>query len=222
MMMAVLKGIFPGVLMALGALAMLGPSAPQHVHLGGITLFISSLLIIDLQANLRFKVVASMLVFLRVLLKKDLDVSALLGWLCVLTCVFLGGGELLTMYESGITSPGLLKVGYNVINYPLGALFSFRATRLFLEKWCGSTWELTFEDSQGNAFLETIAVAPLLQQLAFFSGAVGIFSYGTLLNVGIIQFTGLMFMLCNGLNALRLIKQPLKILSLVKVQVIRE
>ncbi|MCE2927309.1 MAG: hypothetical protein LW823_06700 [Rickettsiales bacterium] len=139
------------------------------------------------------------------------DEGTLLGMLSLGGSVFLGGGEALSIAEGAPLWPGMLKVGYNVISFPANTLFDFQRTRGTMEKWFGKELRFKYRDSEGKEqTTEPISTQRLLQQMALISGAAGITTYGTALDVWQIQFTGVMFMLCNGLSIERIVRPTAK------------
>ncbi|MFO0388202.1 MAG: hypothetical protein ACK502_00575 [Alphaproteobacteria bacterium] len=196
----------PAVIMAAGTVPMISSNAPEHVRYGGICLAAIAAIIADLKNGKKLGYTDKIVSAVRTIPgMKDADEGTVLGTLCIGASAFLGGGAALNIAETGNAWPEGLKLAYNALNYPLAATCDFRTTRQIIERFLGKEFTFRFKDADGKIQTTTpIPTVPLLQQAALFNGAMGITTYGTALGVGAIQYTGIMFMLSNGLSIAQL------------------
>ncbi len=206
------RDALPAIVMAAGTTTMIAPGAPDHVRYGGASLLAIAMILADLQSGKKLGYTDKIIKAVRkVPGMEQADEGTVIGGLCLSACGFLGGGAALTIADGADVWPEALKLGYNAINYPISSLFDFQRTRGTMEKWFGNELKFKYTDAAGKEqTTEPISMQRLLQQMALISGAAGITTYGTALDVWQIQFTGAMFMLSNGLSIERIVRPAAK------------
>lgn len=189
------------------------PNAPVDVRVGAIFLSTIALVLADMQSGKKSGLTNALL---RTLRKQkgftEADEGTLLGVLCAGACASLGAGGLKEIVEHPEAWGGYIKASVNALSYPAGAMFDFKHTRSLANRWLGGKLRLSHQDEQGTLrhAENTIDLGRVAQQLAFLSGATGLYAYGQVIDVSAAQFTGLMFMLSNGLGAGLQLSQPLQ------------
>lgn len=213
----------PAIVMAAGAFPMVAPNAPEHVRYGGSCLMAIAIMLADLQSGKKIgysdKIVKQMR---KISGLENADEATIIGALTLGASVFLAGGEAMNMAENGVTHAGLLKVGYNVVNYPLASSFDFKRSRAVMELYFGKELSFKYQDSDGKTqSTKPVSTSRLLQQLSLIFGAAGVTTYGNMIDVPSIQFTGAMFALSNGLNIGDIIKEPIGEVMQEKLKMLR-
>jgi len=219
-----LQNAAPAIVMMAGIAPMVAPDAPEHVRYGGACLLAIAAILADIQNGKKLgytdKIVKAVQ---KIPGMENADTGTVIGALTLGASAFLGGGEAMNMAQSGITSPGLVKVGYNAISYPLSSAFDFQRSRILMERYFGKELSFKYQNADGKTQTTTpIPTSRLLQQLALISGAGGITAYGSMLDVQAIQFTGIMFAASNGMNITNLVKQPLGEATQAKIEKLRK
>lgn len=210
----------PAIVMAAGCAPFFSAETPANVKAGGTCLMAIAMILTDLKSGKKLGFTDQIVGAMRKIPGlENADESTILGTLTLAACAFLGGGELANMINTGKMHPGWINIAYNSVAFPLGAAFTFRRSRAYLERYLGSGLSFTYRDADGKPKkTEPISTSDLLRDVAYLTGAAGITAFGAALDSNAIQFTGLMFMLSCGLNIGGIIKEPIKEVTAAKME----